>query len=95
MYAQSATRHVSIEGYSDSEECLRMRDIARPKPTPRAMDTPNESKKRPVPWNRCDTEKSNPWNLDRVLRTELAGMPTNVEMRLHSLVHDDTDSIVE
>ena len=44
-----------------------MRDIARPKTTPSAMDTPNESRKMPTPWKICETEKSAPWNCDSVL----------------------------
>lgn len=57
-----------MEGYRLIDECFRVRDIARPKLTPRAMDTLNESKKIPMPWNMDEMYISVPWNCARVLK---------------------------
>ena len=39
-----------MEGKRDREECLSVRDVKRPKRTPRAMEKKNERRKRPMPW---------------------------------------------
>lgn len=54
------------------EECLRRSDIARPKLTPRAIDTLNDSKKIPIPWKIDDRYISVPWNCERVLATVIS-----------------------
>jgi hypothetical protein len=84
-----------MEGYRFREECLRMSDIPRPKATPSAMDTLNESRKIPMPLN---TElikiSSVPWNCVNVL-CAAQQKKHNRNKRRHALVHDDTDSIVQ
>jgi hypothetical protein len=41
---------LSMWGYDERCECLRPREHARPKDTPRAMDTRKEKRKMPTPW---------------------------------------------
>lgn len=44
-------RQPSMDGYRFSLECFRSKDMRSPKATPSAIDTLNDSKKIPIPWN--------------------------------------------
>jgi len=39
-----------------------MREVARPKATPRAMDTLNDRRKIPIAWKMDERNTSVPWN---------------------------------
>lgn len=69
-----------------------MRDMASPKTTPSNMDTLNESKKMPIPVKMEETNISVPWNCDKVLWEVSIAQPDD---EFYSLVHDDTDGIVQ
>ena len=64
-----------MEEYRFRDECLSRRDVAGPKPTPRAMATLKESKKMPMPWKIEDRYISVPWNLVSVLQRAVRPIP--------------------
>jgi hypothetical protein len=72
-----------------------MSDVANPKITPKAIDTLNESKKIPIPWNIEDKYISVPWNWLSVLWVIVQIVDMTKNGQIYSLVHDDTNSIVK
>lgn len=49
-----------MDGYRFNDECLSKRDVASPKPIPRAVATLKESKNMPMPWKIEDRNISVP-----------------------------------
>ena len=85
-----------MDGYRFNDECLSKRDVASPKPIPRAVATLKESKNMPMPWKIEDRNISVPWNLVSVLRGSDQTSHNHSPSRWgHSLIHDDTHSIVQ
>ena len=72
-----------------------MREVARPNATPSIMDTLNDSRKIPIAWKIDERNTSVPWNWLKVLED---GLVSEIQERMemvHSLIHNDTHSIVK
>lgn len=73
---------------------MRPREQPRPKATPIAIDEMNENRKMPMPWKIEETYISLPWNWDRVLFA-VGRRARQIVKNMYSLVHNDTDGVIE